>query len=84
MYEILLERAAEKDLNRLPPEVFHRVISHIKKLADNQRPPGSRKITGSQNSWRIRIGDYRVIYDIDDKRKTVSVMFIRHRKDAYR
>jgi len=84
MHEILLERTAEKDLNRLPPEVFRRVISHIKKLAENQRPSGSRKITGSPNSWRIRIGDYRVIYDIDDKRKTISVMFIRHRKDAYR
>jgi mRNA interferase RelE/StbE len=84
VYEVYLERAAERDLRQLSVEDFHRVISHIKALADDPRPSGCRKITGSKSDWRIRIGDYRVIYEIDEKAKAVRVMRIRHRREAYR
>ena len=84
MYEVYLEHTAERDLRRLSGEVFHRIILHIKALAENPRPPGCRKIIGSKNDWRIRIGSYRVIYEIDDKAKTVNVMKIRYRSEAYR
>lgn len=57
MYEILLEGRAERDLKKLPAEVFNRIVSNLKALAENPKPPGSRKITGSKNDWRIRIGD---------------------------
>jgi mRNA interferase RelE/StbE len=67
VYEVILERSAENDLKRLPTSVFHRIIAQIKPLAENPRPSGCRKITGSKNDWRIRIGDYRVIYEIDEK-----------------
>jgi mRNA interferase RelE/StbE len=84
VYEVLLEQTAERDLRRLPAVDFQRLISRIKALADNPRPSGCRKITGAKNYWRIRVGTYRVIYEIDEKGKVVKVMRIRHRREAYR
>lgn len=84
MHEIFIERAAERDLKQLSKNDFHRIISSIKSLQDNPRPPGCRKITGSKSDWRIRIGDYRVIYEIADAERAVRVMRVRHRKSAYR
>ena len=84
MYEILIERTAERDLKRLSAKNFHLVVPHIKTLARNPRPKGSRKLFGSKNDWRIRVGDYRVIYEILDRAKEIRVMKIRHRREAYR
>ena len=84
MYEVLLESRAERDLKKLPGEVFHRIIPPLKSLADIPKPKGARKISGSKNDWRLRIGDYRVIYEIDERAKCVKVMRIRHRREAYR
>ena len=83
-YEVYLERTAEQDLKRLSARNFQRIIPHIKALAGNPRPVGCRKITGSKNDWRIRVGDYRVIYEIEDEEKVVRVMRVRHREKAYR
>lgn len=83
MYEVYLERTAERDLKKLQPQKFHRVIQIIKSLAEDPRPHGCRKISGSQNDWRIRVGDYRIIYEILDKTNTVNVMRVRHRREAY-
>ncbi|MCD6237862.1 MAG: type II toxin-antitoxin system RelE/ParE family toxin [Thermotogae bacterium] len=84
MYEIYLERAAERDLKRISAKQFQHIISKIKVLAANPRPTGCRKITGSKSDWRIRIGNYRVIYEIDDKEKIVRILRIRHRREVYR
>ena len=84
MFEVFLERAAERDLKRLPPADFRRIIPPIKSLAENPRPPGCHKIAGSTNDWRIRVGDYRVIYEIDDRATEVRVMRVRHRREVYR
>ena len=84
MYEVYLERAAENDLKRLPTSTFHRIIPHIKALAENPRPPNCRKLTGSKNDWRIRIGDHRVLYEIDEKAKAVRILRVRHRREVYR
>ena len=84
MYEVLLERRAERDLRQLPAEAFHRIIAALEALAENPRPTGHRKITGSQSDWRIRVGDYRVIYEIDETTQVVRVMRVRHRREAYR
>jgi mRNA interferase RelE/StbE len=84
VYEVYLERSAEIDLKRLPTSIFHRIIPQIKTLSGNPRPSGCRKITGSKNDWRIRIGDYRIIYEIDEKAKAVRVMRVRHRREIYR
>lgn len=84
MYEILIERAAERDLKRLSAENFHLVIPHIKALTKDPRPKGSRKLFGSKDDWRIRVGDYRVIYEIHDQAKEIRVMKVRHRREVYR
>ncbi len=84
MYEILLAAQAERDLKRLAAQEFHRIISAIKTLANTPRPPGCRKLEGSRSDYRIRIGDYRVIYEVEDKDNKVRIMRIRHRRDAYR
>ena len=84
MHEVLLERAAERDLRVLPRAVYDRIISHLKALCQNPRPAGCKKITGSRSDWRTRIGDYRVIYEINDRAKIIKVMRIRHRREAYR
>lgn len=84
MYEVYLERSAERDLKRFSAEDYHRIIPHIKALSNNPRPSGCRKITGSESDWRIRVGDYRIIYEIVEKAKLIKVMKIRHRREAYR
>jgi mRNA interferase RelE/StbE len=66
MYEILLEKQAEKDLKSLPIQIFNRVIPAIKDLSDNPRPSGCLKLKNSLQDYRIRVGDYRIIYEIDD------------------
>ncbi len=83
MHEVYLERAAERDLRRLQPTEFQRVIAAIRALAENPRPPGCRKIAGSVNDWRVRVGVLRVIYEIDDGANQVRVMRVRHRREAY-
>ena len=67
MYEVYLEAAAERDLKRLSSEIFNRIIEKIKGLRVDPRPPGCRKIKSSKNDWRIRVGSYRIIYEVDDK-----------------
>jgi mRNA interferase RelE/StbE len=84
MYRVLLERAAEKDLSRLSPEIHDRVIAAIQALANNPRPPGCRKLAGSKHDWRIRVGDYRVVYEITDAIRVVRVNRVRHRREVYR
>jgi len=84
LYEIYLERAAEKDLKKLSLNAFQRIITQIKSLGENPRPQGGRKIIGTKQSWRIRSGDYRIIYEIDEKLRTVNIMRVRFRREAYR
>ena len=71
-------------MKSIPPTTFHRIIPHIKALAENPRPSSCRKLTGSKNDWRIRIGDYRVLYEIDEKANAVRIMRVRHRREVYR
>jgi mRNA interferase RelE/StbE len=84
MYRVLLERAAEKDLARLSSEIHDRVIAAIQGLATNPRPTGCRKLAGSKNDWRIRVSDYRVVYEIADEIRVVRVNRVRHRREVYR
>ena len=83
MYEILLRRRAEKQLDRVPYVDHPRIVKAMLSLGDNPRPPGCRKLV--ENIYRIRVGDYRVIYKIDDERKEVVVGKIaRRREDTYK
>jgi mRNA interferase RelE/StbE len=84
VFEVLLERSAEKDLRRLSSRVHDEVADRIGALAKNPRPPGCRKLSGSENDWRIRVGEYRVIYQVADVIRVVRVRRIRHRREVYR
>lgn len=83
-YAITFARSARKELEALSRPLVARVLNRIEALARDPRPPGCRKLVGQGNMWRVRVGDYRVIYEIDDGRRTVDISAIRHRSDAYR
>jgi mRNA interferase RelE/StbE len=82
-HRITFARSARKELEKLPPQIAERILARIEDLSVNPRPSGSLKLKGDSNLWRVRIGDYRVVYAIDDG-KSVDICFIRHRKDIYR
>ncbi len=82
-YTIRILRRAQKALARLPKRDYERVRDAIRALAENPRPPGAKKLT-DREGWRIRIGAYRVIYEIDDANRVVTVLDIGHRGDVYR
>ena len=84
MYRVVVERSAEKDLKRLSVEIRARVATVLRSLATNPRPSGSRKLAGTKHDWRVRVGDYRIIYEIADVIRVVRVQRIRHRRDVYR
>ena len=82
-YSIFILRRAQKELAQLPNMAYKRTKNAIHKLAENPRPRGCRKLSG-RDGWRIRVGDYRVIYEIDDIQQTVTVLHFGHRRDVYR
>ena len=82
-YSIVFARSASKELEALDPTVIRRVVPRIFALAEDPRPAGSKKLSGPTDSWRIRVGDYRVVYRVDDSVGTVTVMVVRHRSKAY-
>ena len=82
MYHLVIDRYAQKQLGKISPPHFNRIIKAINELAANPRPAGYRKLTG-RPGYRIRIRDYRVIYKIEDKILAVFIIDIGHRKEIY-
>jgi len=83
-YQVELLPSARRDLRRLPKPAQIRLVARIRELAVNPRPADAIKLAGAENAWRIRVGDYRVLYEVHDKRLLVLVIRIGHRKDVYR
>jgi len=83
MYKIELRRRAQRALDRLPRDDFNAVVGAVKDLANSPRPKGVEKIK-TAGLWRVRQGDYRIVYSIDDSQKTVTVLRIGHRREIYR
>ena len=83
-YNVRLKHSAEKDLRRIDKSRVPSIIEAIEKLEEDPRPVGCRKLVGSDTSYRIRVGDYRVLYLIEDAVCVVEVERVRHRKDTYR
>lgn len=83
-YTISFARSARQELSRLDKKIVTRIFARIEALAADPRPSGCRKIQGADDLWRIRVGDYRVIYSITDQELTIEIVTIRHRRDAYR
>jgi len=84
MYTLLVEKRVLKDLDRLPKPDLIRVDKTIQLLAQNPLPPGSKKLVGERNLYRVRQGDYRIIYTVDHKAREVRILGVRHRKESYR
>lgn len=84
MFEIQIENAAEKQLRRIQAPMHERIVNAILPLAENPRPVGSKKLSGSTNDWRIRVGDYRVLYEIAEEIRIVRIFKVAHRRDVYR
>ena len=82
-YQVSLTASAEKELHGLPAKVVARVIPRLEALAEAPRPPGCKKLKGGDREWRIRVGDYRAVYEIDDAAQTVDVTRIAHRREVY-
>jgi mRNA interferase RelE/StbE len=82
-YLVTFARSARKELESLSNPLVQRIFTKIEALGDGPRPSGCKKLRGSEDLWRIRIGDYRVIYSIDDGEKYVDIVAIRHRSLAY-
>ena len=83
MYKISIAKPAEKDLKRMERNVKNRVVTAISSLKDEPRPLGCRKIQSEEGVWRIRIGDWRIVYFIDDVRQEINIIRIAHRKEFY-
>ena len=82
-YKIFFKRSVEKDLKSIPKNDLRRILDCIAMLAENPRPPGSEKLSGLER-YRVRQGQYRIVYSIQDDELTVWVVEIGHRKDVYR
>jgi len=82
-YTVLILPRAQKELAQLPAESYDRVRDAIRALAQVQRPHGCLKLT-AREGWRVRVGDYRVVYELDDQRRTVTVLHVGHRREVYR
>lgn len=83
-YELLISRSAEKTLRKLPKKDVSRVVATIEKLAIDPRPQGCRKLSGEDDTYRVRAGVCRIIYEIEDQLLRILILKIGHRKDVYR
>jgi mRNA interferase RelE/StbE len=82
VYELFLLAPAQKDLDKFETPAFARILKKLRALSEDARPPGCLKLTG-EDGYRLRIGEYRVLYRIDDALKRVYIYRIKHRKDVY-
>ena len=83
-FKIQWRNSTKKDLRSLPRQEVARVVSAVGELATNPLPHGSQKLSGSERTYRIRVGDYRIIYEVFAESQIVEVQRVRHRKDVYR
>lgn len=83
-YTVVLYPSAERERRRLQGDIRERVNHRLLSLEQEPRPPGVEKLVGRPNAWRIRAGEYRILYEIDDAARRVAVFRIAHRRDVYR
>lgn len=83
-YRVEIDVAAARQLRKLDPPARRRVQAVIDLLAENPRPPSAKQLVGGAGAWRVRTGDYRVIYEIEDAVLRVVVIALGHRREIYR
>ncbi len=82
-YRLLFKESVQADFHGIPKKDLRKILSRIKILANDPRPPGCEKLTG-QDRYRMRQGRYRIVYSVEDEERTVTVVKVGHRKDIYR
>ncbi len=82
-YKLLFRGRAARQVSSLPPEYFRLVSQHIDRLAQNPRPPGVKRLKGDIG-YSLRVGPYRILYDVDDKAREVIIYRVKHRREVYR
>ena len=83
-YRVEWKNTALRELKQLDRQVLQRLVTAAEGIASDPRPVGARKLTGSDHTYRIRVGDYRIVYEISDDDGLVEIVRVRHRRDAYR
>jgi mRNA interferase RelE/StbE len=83
-YKLEWKNSAYKELQKLPRTMITRVVAAVSELSNNPFPHGVKKLVGSEFSYRIRVGDYRVVYEVIENRLVIEIVRVRHRKDVYR
>lgn len=83
MYEVEITKRASKEIRKLHNPTLRRILEAIEGLREDPRPNGSRKLVGADELWRIRVGNYRIVYEIEDEIKIVTITRVAHRKDVY-
>lgn len=81
--KIFLSTKADKQLSKLPPRMYQLILHRIEKLEEDPTPENSKKLAG-RDGWRMRVGDYRILYVIDKKKKELTILSVAHRKEAYK
>ncbi|MDR0333553.1 MAG: type II toxin-antitoxin system RelE/ParE family toxin [Dysgonamonadaceae bacterium] len=84
MYKVSISRPAQKNVRNIPKDYYQTIVKRIFELAENPRPFGSKKLSGFDNLYRIRVGVYRIIYAIEDNILTVEIIKVDHRSSVYR
>jgi mRNA interferase RelE/StbE len=82
-YRVALTSSSERELGDLQKKIIARIMPRLESLASVPRPPGCKKLKGGNKEWRIRVGDYRIVYVVDDTARTVDVTRIAHRSEVY-
>ena len=82
-YQVKFTTAAAREIRKLDPQIRRRILTSVASLESDPRPDGVRKLTGYDNAWRIRIGDYRLLYEVTDTTVLVTVFRVAHRRDVY-
>ena len=82
-YKLFILRRAQKELSKLPEDIYEKIKQEIFKLSQNPKPIGAKKLI-NREGWRIKIGNHRIIYEIDKDNQTITILHIGHRKDVYR
>jgi mRNA interferase RelE/StbE len=83
-YAVKLTRPAVKETGRLAPKIRGQIAGRLEELAANPRPRDARRLVGREKGYRVHVGEYRILYDVDDPARLVIVWRVKHRKDAYR
>jgi mRNA interferase RelE/StbE len=83
-YNIDFKPSVYKDFRRLPKSVVERVMKRIEKLKDEPFPHGVDKLEGAERLYRVAVGDYRIVYEVDTQAKQIMILYVRHRRDVYR